>query len=60
VALNGNGEFRCDFYDCIMTPVVYTSFSTAKNALAVAPESPLSRRGQPVAQELSAADRLFY
>jgi hypothetical protein len=60
VALNGNNEFHCDFYDCIMTPVVYTSFCTAKNALAVALESPPSRRGQSVAQELSAADRFFY
>jgi hypothetical protein len=39
---------------------VYTSFCTAKNALAVAPESPPSRRGQPVTQELSAEDRFFY
>jgi hypothetical protein len=60
VALNGDGEFRCDFCDCIMTLVVYTSFCTAKNALAIAPESPPSRKGQPVAQELSAADRFFY
>jgi hypothetical protein len=60
VALNGDGEFRYDFCDCIMTPVVYTSFCTAKNALVVAPESPPSRRGQLVTQELSAADRLFY
>jgi hypothetical protein len=28
-----------------MTPIVYTSFCTAKNALAVAPESPPSRTG---------------
>jgi hypothetical protein len=59
-ALNGNGEFHCDFCDYIMTPVVYTSFCTAKNSLAVALESPPSLRGQPVAQELSAADRFFY
>jgi hypothetical protein len=45
VALNGDGEFRCDFCDYIMTPIVYTSFCTAKNALAVAPESPPSRTG---------------
>jgi hypothetical protein len=60
MALNGDSKFRCNFYDCIMTPIVYTSFCIAKNALAVAPESRPSRRGQPVAQELSAADRLFY
>jgi hypothetical protein len=60
VALNGDSEFRCDFCNCIMTPVVYTSFCTAKNALAVAPESPPSRRGQPITQELSAVDRFFY
>jgi hypothetical protein len=59
-ALNGDNEFRCNFCDYIMTPVVYTSFCTTKNALAVAPESPPSRRGQPDAQELSAADRFFY
>jgi hypothetical protein len=60
VALNGDSEFCCDFYNCIMTPVVYMSFCTAKNALTVAPESPPSCRGQPVAQELSAADKFFY
>jgi hypothetical protein len=59
-ALNGDGEFHYDFCDCIMTPIVYTSFCTTKNALAVAPESPPSHRGQLVAQELSAADRFFY
>jgi hypothetical protein len=59
-ALNGDNEFRCNFCDYIMTPVVYTSFCTTKNALAVVPESPPSRKGQPVAQELSAANRSFY
>jgi hypothetical protein len=59
-ALNGDGKFRCDLCDYIMTPVVYTSFCTAKNALAVAPESPPNHRGQPVAQKLSAADTFFY
>jgi hypothetical protein len=49
-----------DFCNCIMTPVVYTSFCTSKNSLAVAPESLPSRRGQPVVQELSVADRFFY
>jgi hypothetical protein len=57
MALNGDSEFRCD---CIMTPVVYTSFCTAKNALTVTPESPPNCRGQPVAQELSAVDKFFY
>jgi hypothetical protein len=60
VALNGDGKFRYDFCDYIMTPDVYTSFCTAKNALAVAPESPPSRRGQLVAHEFNAADRFFY
>jgi hypothetical protein len=60
VALNGNGEFRCDFCNYIMTLVIYTSFCTTKNALAVAPESPPSRREQPIVQELNAADRFFY
>jgi hypothetical protein len=43
-----------------MTPVMYTSFCTAKNALAVAPKSPPNCRGQTVTQELSAADKFFY
>jgi hypothetical protein len=59
-ALNGDDEFRYNFYDYIMTPVVYMSFCTTKNALAIVPESPPSRKGQPIAQELSAADRFFY
>jgi hypothetical protein len=59
VALNGDSEFRCDFCNYIMTPVVYMSFCTAENALAVALESPPSRRGQPITQELSVVDRFF-
>jgi hypothetical protein len=47
VAPNDDGKFHCEFYDCIMTPIVYASFCTADNALAVAPESPPSHRGQP-------------
>jgi hypothetical protein len=46
MAPNSDGEFRCDFCDCIMIPIVYTSFYTADNALIVAPESPPSCRGQ--------------
>jgi hypothetical protein len=46
-APNGDGELHCNFCDCSMTLVVYTSFYTAENALAVAPESPPSHRGQP-------------
>jgi hypothetical protein len=57
---NGNGEFRYDFCDCSMTPVVYTSLCIAKNAPAVILESPPSRRGQPVTDKLSAADTFFY
>jgi hypothetical protein len=53
---NGDGEFRYDFCDCSMTPIVYT----AKNAPAVTLESPPSRRGQPVTDELSAVDTFFY
>jgi hypothetical protein len=60
VTPNGDGEFRCDFYNYSMTPYVYTSFCTAENAPAVTPESPPSHRGQPVAEELSAADTFFY
>jgi hypothetical protein len=59
-ALNGDDKFRYNFCDYIMTPVVYTSICTTKNALAVAPESPPSCKEQPVAQELSATDRFFY
>jgi hypothetical protein len=59
-ALNGDDEFRYNFCDYIMTPVVYTSFYTTKNGLAVAPESPPSRKEQPAAHELKATDRFFY